>query len=51
MISSNKKVWWICRKCGHEWEAAIHSRSRGTDCPKCHKAGRPAKIPTENESG
>lgn len=32
--SSNSKVWWRCQK-GHEWEAAIYSRSQGTGCPKC----------------
>jgi len=31
---SNFKVWWQCNK-GHEWEAAIASRSQGTGCPKC----------------
>ena len=31
---SNKKVWWICEK-GHEWEASVKSRNRGTGCPIC----------------
>lgn len=31
---SNKKVWWICGK-GHEWEAAVCNRQRGTGCPYC----------------
>ena len=31
---SGKKVWWKCIK-GHEWEATIINRSRGTNCPKC----------------
>lgn len=34
---SAKKVWWICEE-GHEWQAAIYSRSRGSGCPKCYKA-------------
>lgn len=34
---SNKKVWWL-GKCGHEWEAAIYSRSAGTGCPICYKS-------------
>ena len=33
---SGKKVWWICRD-GHEWEAAIYSRNRGSGCPSCNK--------------
>ena len=32
---SGKKVWWICSQ-GHEWEAAIYSRNRGSGCPFCH---------------
>jgi hypothetical protein len=33
---SGRKVWWICVD-GHEWEAAIYSRNRGSGCPFCHK--------------
>ena len=33
---SNKKVWWICSQ-GHEWQAIINSRTRGSGCPVCHK--------------
>jgi DNA-directed RNA polymerase subunit RPC12/RpoP len=35
---SNKNVWWLCRKCGHEWPAIIADRSKGNGCPFC--AGR-----------
>lgn len=31
---SGKKVWWQCEK-GHEWEAVIDSRSKGSGCPYC----------------
>ena len=31
MPGSNKKAWWL-GKCGHEWEASISSRNKGTDC-------------------
>ena len=31
---SGKKVWWLCDK-GHEWQAAIYSRSGGSGCPHC----------------
>jgi hypothetical protein len=34
---STKKAWWFCKK-GHEWEAQIRYRNRGTGCPYC--AGR-----------
>ena len=33
-IGSNKKVWWLCVK-GHEYEATISNRTRGTGCPYC----------------
>ena len=32
--NSNKKVWWICDK-GHEWEAKIYDRNRGSNCSIC----------------
>ncbi len=32
---SNKKAYWICKKNGHKWEAAVNSRSRGINCPYC----------------
>ena len=38
-FGSSKKVWWMCEK-GHEWEAVISARSRGTGCPYC--SGRKA---------
>jgi hypothetical protein len=31
---SNRKVWWHCRECGHEWQATIASR-RNSGCPAC----------------
>ena len=32
--NSNKKVWWKCLK-GHEWQALISNRNKGTSCPYC----------------
>ncbi len=34
--NSNKKVWWKCSK-GHEWEAKINDRNKGSGCPICRK--------------
>ena len=31
---SNKKVWWRCEK-GHEWQAMIKHRNKGSGCPYC----------------
>ena len=33
-FSSGKKVWWKCGK-GHEWQASIANRNKGTNCPMC----------------
>lgn len=43
--SSNKKYWWKCKKCGHEWQAPASSRRKGHGCPAC--SGR---IPTKNNN-
>ena len=32
---SNKKVWWVCGKCGHEYQMAIGDRTGGHGCPQC----------------
>ena len=35
MANSGVKVWWLCPKCGNEWEARIIKRNKGQGCPKC----------------
>ena len=33
---SNKKYWWLCPKCGHEWLASNSNRvTCHSGCPKC----------------
>ena len=39
---SGVKVWWLCSKCGHEWDREVTSRAnipkgraRATGCPEC----------------
>ena len=32
--NSGKKIWWKCNQ-GHEWEATIASRNKGSGCPYC----------------
>jgi len=34
---SSKRIWWIC-SAGHEWEAAVYSRNRGSGCPFCNRS-------------
>ena len=41
---ANRKVWWTCKNCGHEWEALISSRSYGRGCPKCAMESRKKKL-------
>ena len=40
---SNKKVWWKCSVCGHEWQATVNHRSSGRGCPECAKEKRKQK--------
>jgi len=37
-VKSNKKVWWTCHKCGHDWAAKISDRSKGSNCPICNES-------------
>ncbi len=37
MSNSGQKVWWKCSK-GHEWQATIYHRNKGTGCPYCSGA-------------
>jgi hypothetical protein len=40
MVGSNKKVWWKCSK-GHEWQATIKNRNKGSGCPYCSGHKKP----------
>ena len=40
---SNKKVWWKCTACGHEWQSTVNHRSSGRGCPECAKEKRKKK--------
>ncbi len=44
-VSSPRSVWWRCSSCGHEWQASVASRTRGSRCPRCvsEKASREAR--------
>lgn len=35
-------VWWLCPKCGYEWESSPNHRSKGVGCPCC--SGRVPKT-------
>lgn len=36
-LNSNKKAWWLCNKCGWEWQTKIGHRSSGSGCPNCYR--------------
>lgn len=38
-VSSNKKMWFKCSKCGYEWESKVNNRtsSNNQGCPVCGK--------------
>lgn len=40
--SSFAKIWWLCPKCGYEWQAAPLNRNKGIGCPCC--SGRVPKV-------
>ncbi|MGW1974243.1 zinc-ribbon domain-containing protein [Streptomyces sp. NPDC001889] len=35
---SQRRVWWLC-PAGHEYQARVSNRSRGTGCPTCAPGG------------
>ena len=46
--NSNKKVWWKCKECEHEWEASICERNRkdgkSSGCPRCNDSKGEKRI-------
>jgi len=34
---SGRKVWWLCTRCGREWQAYISNRARGAGCICYHE--------------
>jgi hypothetical protein len=42
---SEKKVWWICKTCNHEWDSTIYNRTNnGSGCPVCSESKGEKKI-------
>ncbi len=38
---SNKRIWWKCIMCGHEWQTSVYHRSiNASGCPKCRHSKR-----------
>lgn len=34
---SNKRIWWHCSECGHEWQTSVANRVAGKGCPVCSR--------------
>ncbi|MDP3244529.1 MAG: zinc-ribbon domain-containing protein [bacterium] len=45
IAGTNKKLWWKCKKCRHEWRASGSDRVRGRGCPACAN-----KVVTSNNN-
>ena len=46
---SKRPVWWKCSE-GHEWQARIYYRTKGTGCPHCARMkNRHAVYPGYND--
>lgn len=42
-----EKAWWLCRKCGYEWQALISTRKESKGyCPRCDKDKQGPKTKT-----
>lgn len=49
---SDELVSWTCRRCGHQWRAAVKARSRGSGCFRCavEKRALQSRKPTPGQS-
>ena len=43
---SNKNRFWLCKDCGHEWQATVYNGTKpnGTGCPECYKRRQHRKV-------
>jgi len=37
-LNSRIKPWWVCIKCGYEWESTMNNRNNGNGCPHCNES-------------
>ncbi len=42
--AANRRVWWRCSTCGHEWRALVSSRTAGRGCPRCARREGAAAV-------
>jgi Probable Zinc-ribbon domain len=45
---SKRKLWWLCGRCGHAWQATVDNRVAGkSGCPMCAIERRQQPRPSE----
>lgn len=44
MPKTNNRAWWLCPKCGCEWQTKVSTRTAGSGCPHCGTAWRRLPI-------
>ena len=44
VAGTDKKVWWLCPFCGHEWFEAINKQQVRSYCPVCNKRKKVCKL-------
>ena len=45
---TGKKIWWQCSK-GHEWQASVSNRVKGSGCPFCCSRSGKARLEKQRE--
>ena len=49
--NSNYRAYWLCHKCGHEWQTNISNRVKnGSGCPHCASIRQRRQLPTVTAS-
>ena len=43
-IGTNKKFYWKCSICGHQWKDEVSAQYRGKGCPCCNKKKRSKAV-------
>jgi len=50
--ASNRRAWWLCSRCAHQWSAIINSRGKGAGYPDCKRrtTGQKHAVPKAGRS-
>lgn len=45
VAGTDKKVWWVCESCKHEWETSVRGRTiKGSGCPSCLESNGEKRV-------